>query len=257
MMEELISRFHELELEPTGEYEVSGFQSADEAIATLISRMFDGAKINTPTRENAAFQRFIESPPAERVVLGKFDDIVEFLRALRRADNWKATPSKPAVNKQALPVINVSRSFDTAFMPIESKRDLPNVFGKFNIIEDKSGRPYAAINTTNASLTYTITLLAAEKETLSLLINTIGVQLRFAEHRSLLAPVVIALADASLDVTLTDGRDISFTDISAPIGDDRIFAVQTTLTASVDVLHALAVVPHNTRTQVFTAVKEN
>jgi hypothetical protein len=256
MMEQLISRFRELRLEPTGEFEISGFQSADNAIATYISRMFDGASINTETLENAAFVRFIESPPADRVVFGKFDDVAEFLRALRKADSWKNTPNKPVMNKQALPVINVSRSFDTAFMPIEQKRDLKHSYG-FNIVEDKDGQPYAAIDSTNASLTYTITLLAAEKETLSLLINTIGVQLRFSEHRSLSAPVKLALVELDLDVTLTDSRDLSFTDISAPIGDDRIFAVQTTLTASVDVIRALAVVPHRALTNVIAAVKEN
>ncbi|UAN54752.1 hypothetical protein KGP26_29845 (plasmid) [Serratia sp. JSRIV002] len=255
MMEQLLSRFNELNLEPTGEFEVSGFQAVDGAIAAYISRMFDKARVNTKSFENASYIRFIGSPAANRVVLGKFDDIVDFLKSLRRSDAWKAKTEKPK-NPQVLPVINVSRSFDTAFMGIEHKRDTPGPL-ELEVVSDGDDKPYSTIGTTNASLTYSITILAAEKETLSLLINTIGASFRFAGHRSLSAPIKLALVETALDATFTDSRDIAFNDISAPIGEERIFAAQAVLTVSADVKMAMAVNPRKIRHEVVTAVKED
>lgn len=249
----LLSRLKELKLTPTGEYEVSGFVSIDNAVATYLSRIFDDARVNTLSVENKAFNRFVESPPADRVVVGKFDSVVEFLQAWRRGNaNRRSKIDIPGYNREALPVINVSRTFDVVYSGSEHKRDTAHRVGA-DIIYGAKDRPMAVLDRTQAALSYTVSVLSAEKETLSLILNTMTLHLRFAAHYSFPVTVNIANADIDLDCTFTDSKDLIWSDSSAPVSTERLFAAMITLTVNTDVVRALAVNPSTETVEVISS----
>ncbi|MCZ4061168.1 hypothetical protein O3W44_21815 [Pantoea sp. LMR881] len=156
--------------------------------------------MNTVGTENTAYNRFIESAPAKRVVVGKFDSLVEFLQMLRRS---RGRPKAPEVSTDALPIINVSRSYDVVYSTSDQKRDTRASL-KLETIEDGNGKTYAALDRSQAALTYTISALAFEKETLSLMLNAVSMHLKFAVHQSFSVPVMLANSTVDLDCTFTD-----------------------------------------------------
>lgn len=243
----VIARLKEVQLVPTGEYEVSGFHEIDAAVASYMSHIFDQARINTLSAENKAFNRFIEAPPSRRVVVGKFDSLVEFLQMLRRS---RGRPKSPQVSTDELPVINVSRSFDVVYSTSDQKRDSSAGRG-LDIIEDpQTGTPFAALDRSQAALTYTVAALAFEKETLALMLNAVSMHLKFEVHQSFSVNVTVARTSVDLDCTFTDSRDLIWSDMSAPISTDRLYAASITLTVNVDVVRALAVNSVQQRTQI-------
>lgn len=246
----IIASLKEVQLEPTGEYEVSGFHEVDAEVASYISRIFDNARINTVNAENKAFDRFTESAPARRVVVGKFDSLIELLQMLRRA---RGRLTSPKISTDELPVINVSRSFDVVYSTSDQKRD--SAAGrKLDIISDAhTGTPFAALDRSQAALTYTVAALAFEKETLALMLNAISMHLRFAVHQSFRVNVSVARTPVDLDCTFTDSRDLIWSDMSAPVSTNRLYAASITLTVNTDVVRALAVRPVQHRTQIVSA----
>lgn len=244
--EHLIASLTEQYLQPTGEFEVSGFHDVDNAFASYISRTFDMARINQVTTENKAFNRFIESPPASRVVVGKFDSLVEFLQMLRRS---RGRPKAPQVSTDELPVINISRSFDVVYSTSDNKRDTRAEL-KLDILKSvKTRQPFAALDRSQAALSFTVTAMAFEKETLSLMLNSLTMFFRFGLHQSYSVPVQLANTPVDLDCTFTDARDLIWSDMSAPLATDRLFAASVTLTLNTDVVRAIAVEPITQRTQ--------
>lgn len=242
----VLASLTELYLQPTGEFEVSGFHEVDNAFASYISRVFDMARINQVTTENKAYNRFIESPPASRVVVGKFDSLVEFLQMLRRS---RGRPKAPQVSTDELPVINVSRSFDVVYSTSDNKRDTRAGL-KLDILHSTTTKePYAALDRSQAALSFTVTAMAFEKETLSLMLNSLTMHFRFVIHQSYRVPIQLANSPVELDCTFTDARDLIWSDMSAPLATDRLFAASVTLKLNTDVVRALAVEPIKQRTQ--------
>lgn len=72
------------------------------------------------------------------------------------------------INHDALPIMNLSRTFDVGYENHDRSKDVRNI-GSFT--DPETGKPLAELERTQAALTYSVTFIAAEKETLSLMCN--------------------------------------------------------------------------------------
>lgn len=237
MNNDLLVKLSYERLTPTGEYEVSGFHEVDVAVASYFSRIFDNARVNNPNNERKVFNRFTERPPAERVVLGKFDSLVTFLQQLRKA---RPRIKSPDLSKSELPVINVSRGLDVVYSTNDFKNDTASVLELEKCV-DTDGNTFAVLDRTHADLTYTISVMAFEKETLALVVNAISTYLRFAIKKTFIATTQVAMSTIPLQCSFTDSKELIWSDMSASISEDRLFAASVALTVSTDVVCAHAV----------------
>lgn len=236
MRRELLAKTREWELKRTGRFETTGFDAVDKAFAKEINQVFSNAVIVHPTPGRDRYAAFLARQPQDRVFVGSFDNVIDFLGAVRRAAaGRRSLPQSAQVNREALPVINISRTFDIAYESSENQRDR---YKSEELIDDK-GMPLAMVDSTQATLTYQVTLIATEKSTLSLMCNTLASALRWRQAASFKAVDRLVNVDIDLECVIQDAKAISFTDLSEPVKENRIFAAQATITVIAD-MHTAA-----------------
>ncbi|OKP01560.1 hypothetical protein [Xenorhabdus eapokensis] len=236
---DILMRIKSLKLNPIGEREVSGFRGIDIAVGNHIASSLKGLKVNHPDLYNQGFVEFLQRPSSDQVLLGRFDDIKDFMRTLRQAKAGRKSQSdNPYANPGALPVINLSRTMDYDVMPTDRqiKRDrYGEVFEGNTIIAVLDAHP--------VNLVYDIFVLSADKEPLSLLCNAIAVHFVSMISTSFQALIQIANADVSIECAFNEAREIAFSDVSLPVMEDRVFAAKASIKVQADILMAHAVVP--------------
>lgn len=238
---DLLLRIRRLKLKPTGEREVSGLRCIDIAVGNHILSCLKGLTVNSEDKHNRGFLKFVERPPQDQVLLGRFDDIKEFIRTVRQAKaGRKSQTDNKYANLDALPIINVSRSidFDVAVNDRQISRD------KYGELVDEDEAVFAVLDAHPTNLAYDIYILSAEKEPLAMLCNAIAVH--FAKMRgsvSFTATTNIANAKVDIECAFTDGRSLAFSDVSLPIMEDRVFAAKASISVQADILMAYAVEP--------------
>lgn len=236
MKRELLARTKEWELKRTGKFETTGFDAVDKAFAREINQIFSNAVIVHPTPGRERYAAFLNRQPQDRVFVGNFDNVIDFLGAVRRAAaGRRSIPASPEINRDALPAINISRTFDIAYESSENQRDRY----ESSELMDETGTPIAMVDSTQATLTYHVTLIAAEKPTLSLMCNTLASALRWRQPDTFEAVDRLVNVDIDLECVIQDAKAISFTDLSEPVKENRIFAAQATITVIAD-MHTAA-----------------
>lgn len=233
MNKELLARHREWKLTPTGKFEVTGFSAVDAAVAAKISDTFSRVSVTHADPARARFASFLARAPKDRVFVGQYDSVVEFLAALRRAAAGRGSvPEKVPVNRDALPLVNISRSFDLAYESNDYQRDRRDAGF---IYCDDGVTPAAVLEITQATLTYNVSLIAAEKTTLGLMCNAFAGDLRFLSNTSFKAQEKIVNVMAEVDCCITEAKGTGFTDISPPLTENRIFAAQAMIMVMADV----------------------
>ncbi|EKG1134778.1 baseplate [Escherichia coli] len=232
----LLSRIGEWQTTRTGKFQTTGLERVDNAFATLISDIFSDVTLVEPAKEERRFASFLSRPPAERVYVARFDNAVEFLKSVRRANAGQGRkPENPNINRDALPLINISRSMDISYINNDQQIDRKSCD---HFCEPGSGMPLVALEYTQANLTYDVTLMATDKATMSLMCNSLGARLRLMAGTQFEATTPLVRVPVPLICAIQDAKDISFTDVSAPIGEERIYAAQTAISVIADVITA-------------------
>ncbi|PHM51588.1 hypothetical protein [Xenorhabdus hominickii] len=243
---DVLMRIKSLKLKPLGEREVSGFRGIDIAVGNHIASSLKGLKVNHPDLHNQGFVEFLQRPSSDQVLLGRFDDIKDFMRTLRQAKAGRKSQSdNPDANPEALPVINLSRTMDYDVMPNDRqiKRDrYGEVFEGETIIAVLEAHP--------VHLVYDIFVLSADKEPLSLLCNAIAVHFVSMISTSFQALIQIANTDVSIECAFNEAREIAFSDVSLPVMEDRIFGAKASIKVQADIIMAHAVIPQIEKTVV-------
>ncbi len=144
-------------------------------------------------------------------------------------------PENPNINRDALPLINISRSMDISYINNDQQIDRKSCD---HFCEPGSGMPLVALEYTQANLTYDVTLMATDKATMSLMCNSLGARLRLMAGTQFEATTPLVRVPVPLICAIQDVKDISFTDVSAPIGEERIYAAQTAISVIADVITA-------------------
>lgn len=236
MNKELLARHREWKLTRTGKFEVTGFSAVDKAVASKIDATFSRVVVTHPDPARARFASFLAREPDERVFVGQYDSVVEFLAALRRAAAGRnRVPKKVIVNRDALPVVNVSRSFDLAYESNDNQRNRRNA-GR--LYAEDNFTPVAELEITQATLTYNISFISAEKTTLGLMCNAFAGDMQFLSNTSFKAFETLLNVQAEIDCCITEAKSTGFTDISPPLTENRVFAAQAMITVMADVYMA-------------------
>lgn len=115
----------------------------DNAFATLISNIFL-ISYWWPRAGRKRFASFLNRPPAERVYVARFDNAIEFLKAVRRANAGQGRkPENQNINRDALPTVNISRTMDINYINDDQQIDRKSS----QFCEPDTGMPLAELNT--------------------------------------------------------------------------------------------------------------
>lgn len=232
----LLARTGEWQTSRTGKFQTTGLESVDNAFASLISNIFSDILLVEPTREEKRFASFLNRPPAERVYVARFDNAIEFLKAVRRANAGQGRkPESQNINRDALPLINISRSMDISYINDDQQIDRRQTASFCN---PDTGMPLATLEYTQAILTYDVTLMATDKATMSLMCNSLGARLRLMTGTQFEASTNLVRVPVPLICSIQDAKDVGFTDVSAPVGEERIYATQAPVSVIADVITA-------------------
>lgn len=233
MNKELLARHREWKLTRTGKFEVTGFSAVDAAVAAKISDTFSRVVVTHTDPARARFASFLAREPKDRVFVGQFDSVVEFLAAMRRAAAGRGSvPDNVPINRDALPLVNISRSFDLAYESNDYQRDRRDAG---NLLCDDGFTPAAELEITQATLTYNVSLIAAEKITLGLMCNALAGHFRFMDNTSFMAHEKLVNKMVEVDCCITEAKGTGFSDISPPLTENRVFAAQATIMVMADV----------------------
>jgi len=243
MMDKSLAKIREWISDRTGASESTGLEAVDKGIASFVSGFFSMARITEPSESQQRFAAFLARPPAERVYVGRYDSAIEFLHAMKRARSGAGRrPRKPGqeqgrdlINHDALPLINVSRTFDVGYENQDRSKDVRDI-GKF--CDPKTGKPLVELERTQAMLTYSVTFIAAEKETLSLMCNAYAGRMKQLLSTKVKADTILVRVPVSLECALMGAKDVSFSDVSSPMNEERLFAAQTTIDVTAEVMTA-------------------
>lgn len=236
MNQELLARHREWQLTRTGKFEVTGFSAVDASVAAKIGDTFSRVSVIQADPARARFASFLARAPKDRVFVGQYDSVVEFLAALRRAAAGRGRkPEDVTINHDALPLVNISRSFDLAYESNDYQRDRRDAG---YIYCDDGVTPAAELEITQATLTYNVSLIAAEKTTLGLMCNAFAGDLRFLSKTSFTAKEKLVNVMVEVDCCITEAKGTGFSDISPPLTENRVFAAQATIMVIADVVMA-------------------
>lgn len=235
-MKDVLSRTRQWKKERTGHTQTTGFTAIDAAVAKAVNDVFATAVMIEPRAHELRFEAFLKREPEDRVFVGKFDDVLEFLKAVRLAGAGRRSIKQevPNINRDALPLINLSRGFDVTYDNGDQEIDRH----QYADFVDDDGKPLAEIEATQASLNYTVMLIASDKDTLSLLCNTFAANLRSRLTTSFEANDILVRVPVKLNCNITDAKSIMFGDMSPPFTQERIYACSAGIIILADVLTA-------------------
>lgn len=250
---DMVIVFREKSVEPTGRREVSGFRDIDHALANLLAKTLQGLIVSEETTFNRSFARFIERPAKDQVLIGHFEDIRDLVRSIRQAKAGR--PSKytnPFINPDALPLVNITRTFDLSYGATERQIPRPD----YAELKDSDGTVRFVISALPVSLTYNLTIVTADKESLSMLSNLLVGHFYGLHSTSFEAPTRICQADVPIECALNNMKGAMLSDLSLPVSEERLFAGQMTVEVIADTLTAYEVTPTNRRIQVGVKVMD-
>lgn len=247
-----ISRIGEWSSSRTGKYQITGLQALDDALAARISAMYTNAVSDDSAPLGGRYSAFLAKKPEERVYNGKFDDVTTTLRAIAKADaGQKSVIDTTPLNGLALPVVNVSRAFNLSY----ENADEGKAIWDHAAWKDSSGMPLADLYTQYVNITYDVTLIAAEKETLALMCNALAASLYILEEHKLTHTGRLFGGDVPMQSAINTPKLVAFTDIT-PTSSGRIFAASTTLSVTAQVCSAWELDTSRLVTNVDISLKE-
>ena len=167
--------------------------------------------------------------------MARFDNAIEFLKAVRRANAGQGRkPENQNINRDALP-----RSISHALWISIISTMISRLTAKSSqFCEPDTGMPLAELEYTRAILTYDVTLMATDKATMSLMCNSLGARLRLMTGTQFEATTHLVRVPVPLICSIQDAKEVGFTDVSAPIGEERIYATQAPISVIADVITA-------------------
>ncbi|HBM2815639.1 TPA: hypothetical protein LU109_003548 [Enterobacter hormaechei subsp. xiangfangensis] len=231
-----IMAFREKGLMPTGRKEVTGLRDIDRALGNHICDALKGLFVTDETRHNRALARFAERPPEDQLVIGHFDDLKDLVRSIRQARAGR--PSKAAdkfSNPDALPLMNLTRTLDLSWGYQERQLDREDYA---TILDRNTGKTRFLVATLPVLLTYNLTIVSADKEPLAMLANYMAHHFYRMHSTTIIAKVPLAGLAVDVECALNNLKGTVGTDVSLPIGEERLFGVQISIDLIADTMVA-------------------
>jgi len=220
----------------TGRRWFTSLRDVDVALANDLSNAFENI-FTTHNAYSTQFEAFLAREPHERIAIGQFEDVKDFVRALRqqKVTSKRLNASgddKIEVLRDRLPMINISRTGDVDFGNTE--RQITRDYGDaINQHGDRVGK----VDALHSTLVYNVTCCAFDKETkdrLSLSLASYFMGMRKGTAFTAVLDLCGGLYD--VECAYLDTMSPSFDDVSAPVQEERLYASRLTLTIETDVL---------------------
>lgn len=232
MSSQLMMRFKREMFMPNGKREMSSTSDVDAGLANAILSIFDGLEISDTRPSAKPFRQFLQRSARDKLKIGAYDDVETFLRAMRSANGGRrddVSTSYSKINADALPVINLGRS------PGFQMHDNTHATEDYNAgtLLNSNDDPVALVSLMPIEISYSIMMLANEKETLSTLVGAVSGWLRqYAAFGSthFTAKSQLAGNDLELDCMLRDPKDVLINDLTLPLEATRVYAAAIPVT---------------------------
>lgn len=254
MRPELLFKFRQLEVTPTGKYEVTGYHDVDIAVGNYIAQLVDNACICEPNPINKAFAEYTDRPVSDKVIVGRFDDVPSLLRHIRTAQAGRISQKGDKYrNPDYLPLVNISRNFLLSIGNVDRAIQTRN-HDQAVIYDGQGIKPrnvIAVCASQPATLTYDVNIVGADKESTSLLCNALGTMLVELLNTGFTAKTRLATADFELDCALDGVKGFMLSDASAMGETDRMYCATTQITVISEVIIAYNVTAINATVNVF------
>lgn len=225
-----------LKYEPTGIRWVADYRDIDIATTNAINSAFDRLKVDENQRSTDV-GRFLLREPKQRVVFGQFEDIRDFVRAVRRSQKKNvASDGEKELSKTAddLPVVNVSRPISLDFG--NTDRQVARYYG---VLDDQDGKAVAMVEAVPNNIQYKISIAAWDRSSIDYLVNALTSYFfhmrsdtKFEAFQTLMG------GQHEVECAFIDNMAVSFDDVSAVITEQRLYAVQALITVNADMLVA-------------------
>ncbi|HHA1396873.1 hypothetical protein [Enterobacter soli] len=230
--DELMMRFRREIFAPNGKREMTSTSDVDAGLANVILNVLNDVVVSDDRQSAKPLKQFLTRSPRDKLKIGQFDDVETFLRAMRTANGGRRDDENTSfsnVNADALPVLNLGRA------PGFQLHDNSHATEDYNVggITNADGKTVALLSLMPVEISYSIMVLANEKETLSALTGIIVGWLRQfaawgATHFE--AKSQVAGASVVLECSLRDVKAVMINDLSGQINDSRIYAATIPIT---------------------------
>lgn len=223
-----------VEVELTGKRVISDYRDIDIATVNAIAGAFDNIRVDETVR-SSDFGRFLMRDKPDMVVFGQFEDIRDFIRALRRSKKVNvATSGEKELSKTAdsLPVINVSRALSFDFGNTE--RQLVRHYGD---IQNDDGDIIGVAEAIPCSISYKLSVAAWDRNTLEHIVNAItSFFFNMRSNTAYTANQIVFGNSFGVECAFVDTLGLSFDDVSVSIAEQRLYAAETLVSVNTDLL---------------------
>lgn len=226
MSSALMMRFAREMFAPNGMREMSSTSDVDAALANALLSVLDAVQVSDTRPSARPLTQFLKRSARDKLKMGEFDDVETFLRAMRAANGGRRddeSTSYSQINRDALPVINLARAPGFQVHDNTVMTDDYNVGG----VANSAGKTVALLSVMPVEISYSIMVLAAEKETLSALTGIIASWLRqFAAwaNTHFTAHTQVAGCELLLECAVRDPKAVMIDDLTLPRESSRVFA---------------------------------
>ncbi|EIG5185511.1 baseplate [Escherichia coli] len=226
----LLAIFKKKGLTPTGKLEFATIDGIDSALAQALNEAFDSQVVSFNDRINQSFREFLKRTPRDRITLGTFSDVKEWLSSFEadRAGR-KDTASAGPVNKLAMPLVNLSRS--PAFSIYEGELCRDNY--DEGHVTNENDEIEALVSTIPFSLEYSLWIASDEKESLGMVTTALAFWLRMYAslgQASFTHRANVGGYEIPVTCYIEGQKSIAFQDLTTGTADNRLFAVGLNLT---------------------------
>lgn len=231
----LLAILRKKRLTPTGKQEFVPIECIDTAFAAALNDAFEPLVVSSSNRMNKSFSAFLKRSPRDRITVGSFNDIKEWLASFEasRAGRKDSPRQTEKVNKLAMPLINLSRSPAFSIYEGELSKD---VFNDGQITDDND-EISALVATIPFSLNYSLWIASDEKESLGMVASALSFWLRlYASHgqATFTATSLINDVEMPINCVIEGQKSIAFVPITTGTEEDRIFGVGLDMTVVAD-----------------------
>ena len=232
MSSALQMRFTREMFAPNGMLEMSSTSDVDAALANAILGVLDSVQVSDQRQSAKPLKQFLTRSARDKLKIGAFNDVETFLRAVRSAKGGRRddeSTSFSEVNPAALPVLNLGRS--PGFQP----HDMTIMSAEYNAgaLADSDGNTVALLSVMPVEISYTLMVLANEKETLSALTAIYAAWIyQFTAYGAthFTAESKLAGAPIQLECSIRDPKALIIEDLSGQLNNDRVYAAALPLT---------------------------
>lgn len=220
----------------TGIREIADLNDIDTALAKLIADSFDNVSLPDTRTATKGLRAFLRKPAKERITIGDFDDISEYLKE-KQAHSNHATSTRTDKNPLALPALHIGRTLDYSFYVGDYSKLNQNVGN----VRDPAGKVVAALRVTPVQLSYKLWLVADTRAELSWISALLGDWLRFRADLSSIdfaAASVLAGANVEMPCHIDGSKNVMFSNVSLPVTENKVYALELQISVIADLMTA-------------------